>query len=303
MTSANHVTPRDIDLLRSLDYSPLTARQLLKLSATFPVPFTVERKARARLQRLTAAGQVRRWPMVAIAGRGGPANTYSLTLQGYRLLHGIEASRPSKRAFSPIGIAHQLHTHALGEFLVHTLVAAAGSGIAVTGYCRENSIRLTAGREAVSPDTGFQLEAPACTPLSFFVELDTGSERLESAKAVESWQRKIRVYEAVQDEVPTRFRVLVVCTGSRERTTRILALAGNLARNPGRRLFYAVHLDDYLAAEDALFGPCFTDHRGQHVGLVPAAWNRGVHASLGSSFEPSPDVGVREAERAVAVGI
>ncbi len=273
MTSASHVTPRDLDLLRALEFSPLTARQLLKLSATFPVPFTAERKARARLQRLTAAGQVRRWPLMAIAGRGGPANTYNLTLEGYRLLHGLEATRPSKRAFSPVGIAHQLHTHALGDFLVHTLVLAHRNGITLGGHYRENAIRLTAGSEAVSPDTSFQLQAAEASPLSFFVELDTGSERLQSQKAVESWQRKIRVYEAVQDEVPHRFRVLVVCTGSRERMNRILALAATLARNPGRRLFYAVHLNDYLAAE-SLLTASFTDHRGGRVALIPAGTAR-----------------------------
>jgi hypothetical protein len=271
MTSLRTVTPRDLDLLRALDYGPLTARQLLKLSTTFPVPFTVERKLRMRLQRLGDSGQVRRWPLLAIAGRGAPSNAYSLTLEGYRLLHGLDAGRPSKRAFSPVGLAHQLHTHALGEFLVETVAAAKRCAITFGSFYRENAIRLAAGGEAVSPDASFQLDPQGAMPLSFFVELDTGSERLQSTKAVESWQRKIRVYEAVQDESPLRFRVLIVCTGSRERLTRILDLSRTLARNPSRHLFVGIHLDDYMASANVLTEPCFVDHHGQGVSLVPVA--------------------------------
>ncbi len=44
MTSLCLVTPRDRDLFQALDRSPLTIRQLLKLSTTFAYPFTTERR-------------------------------------------------------------------------------------------------------------------------------------------------------------------------------------------------------------------------------------------------------------------
>ena len=105
-TPAPLVTPRDLDVFQALDHCPLTARQLLRLSRTFERPFTSERKLRARLHLLAAAGRVCRWPL-AIAGRGGSPNYYTLSRRGYVLLYGAEAQAPSRRAFRPVGIAHQ----------------------------------------------------------------------------------------------------------------------------------------------------------------------------------------------------
>src|SRR5262249_55054209 len=99
------VTPRDIDILSALEMSPLTARQLLRLSETFALPFTTERKVRGRMLTLAESARVLRWPY-AIAGRGCPT-AYSLTREGYRILYGTEAAEPAKRAFRPVGIAHQ----------------------------------------------------------------------------------------------------------------------------------------------------------------------------------------------------
>src|SRR5438128_444078 len=122
MTSLSLLTPRDLDLLQALDHVPMTARQLLKLSETFALPFTNERKVRGRLQLLTESGRVRRWPL-AIAGRGIP-NYYTLTLHGYRLLNGPDTALPAKRNFGPVAIGHQQHTVALADFIVHTAVCA-----------------------------------------------------------------------------------------------------------------------------------------------------------------------------------
>src|SRR5436309_917247 len=97
------VTPRDLEVFQALDHCPLTARQLLRLSRTFETPFTSERKLRARLHRLAAAGRVCRWPL-AIAGRGGSPNYYTLSRRGFALLYGSQAPAPSRRAFRPVGI-------------------------------------------------------------------------------------------------------------------------------------------------------------------------------------------------------
>jgi hypothetical protein len=267
-TRTTLLTPRDIDILQSLDRCPLTARQLLKMSAAFTSPFTNERKVRARLQQLAACGRVRAWPLLS-AGHGVP-NYYTLSRRGYELLYGSDAAPPSKRAFRAVGLAHQQHTYWLAEFIVHTAVCAHRAGIAFTGFCRENTLRLEVGEEHLYPDCAFVLRTNEGQEFQFLVELDNRTERIRSDKDADSWQRKIRLYEALQDRSPQRFRVLAVATrSSHERTRHILDLAAELARNPGRSLFYGITLDQYLGHADALQSPTFLDHRGRQVPLVP----------------------------------
>jgi len=261
------VTDRDLDLLEALDRCPLTARQLLKVSRTFRRPFTSERKARARLQRLRTAGRVRSWPLL-VAARGG--NYYTLAREGYRLLYGPAALPPARRSFGPVGVAHQQHTHALAEFIVHAAVGAHEAGVHLGGFCRENSVRLAVGPESLAPDCAFQVQAADGGTFQFFVELDNRSERIRSAKDADSWQRKIRLYEAFQDACPRRFRVLAVCTRGGERLGHILGAAASLARNPARSLFYAISLPEFLHQAAPLTSTCFLDHRGRRVALVPA---------------------------------
>src|SRR5713226_23401 len=97
------VTPRDIDLFQALDRCPLTVRQLLKLSTTFAYPFTTERRVQERLQKLCAAGRVRRW-RYATAGQGA-LSYYTLALLGYRLLQGHDTAPPGRGHFGPVGVA------------------------------------------------------------------------------------------------------------------------------------------------------------------------------------------------------
>src|SRR5882757_7335364 len=98
-------TPRDRDLFQALDRSPLTVRQLLTLSETFTYPFTTERRVQERLQKLCAAGRVRRW-LYATAGQGA-VSYYTLSPLGYRLLHGDDAQDPGRGLFAPVGVARQ----------------------------------------------------------------------------------------------------------------------------------------------------------------------------------------------------
>lgn len=261
------ITPRDLDLLDALDRCPLTARQLLKLSTAFDNPFTNERKIRARLQHLAESGRVRRWPY-AIAGRGAP-HYYMLTLQGYRLLHGANAESGGKRPFGPIGIAHQQHTFAIAEFVVHLSVAAHKAGLRVTNFARENSVCLSDGKDRIYPDNGFTLEGDAIPPFHFYLELDNGTERIRSSKETASWEKKIRVYEAEQDRSPTRFRVLAVAARGLGRIPHILGAAATLARDPKRSLVYGTSLAGFLAEEQPLTSTCFRDHRGGAVAMVP----------------------------------
>ena len=264
------LTSRDIEILLALDRCPLTVRQLLKLSETFRQQrFTSPRSVQERLQKLHEAGWVRRWPY-ATASRTGTPDYCKLTLLGYRLVYGERAQPPTKRYFNEVALAHQHHTHSLSEFVVHTAVAAHRQCIAMKSFSRENTLRLQVGQENLFPDCAFELHTHDAQQFNFLVELDNGTERVRSDKDAESWQRKIRLYEQLQDQTfPHRFRVLVVTTRSRERLDHILAVAAEHARNPRRSLFYAVHLDDYLSQSDATRHPCFRDHRGRPVPLIP----------------------------------
>lgn len=267
VTPQRLVTTRDLDVLTALARCPLTSDQLLKLSATFARPFTDLRRVRERLQILTAAGRVRQW-RYATADRGAP-NYYTLSPLGYRILHGDDAVPPAKRSFSPIGIARQHHTRSLAEFIVHTAVSAHCTNVSLSGFYRENTLRLSIGDESLFPDCGFQLIDPDGRAFSFFVEVDGGTERIRSAMDLDSWERKLRLYDRFQDQATRLFRVLIISIHSTLRVEHILDAAARLQRNPHRSLFYGIDLPAYLAETEPLHAPCFRDHHGKPVHLVP----------------------------------
>lgn len=260
------LTERDLEILAALDRSPLTIEQLLKVSRAFPEPFASESRVRGRLQALRQAGWVRRWQYATVS-RGGAPDYYKLTLAGYRLLYGPEFEPLTKRAFAEVGLAHQHHTRSLADFIVHTVVCSHARGLPVVDFCRENTLQLKIGEEYLFPDCAFRIRLPD-QQFNFVVELDNGTERVRSQKDTDSWERKIRLYEAYQDQAASRFRLLIVSTRSRARAEYIRHTAASLTRHPDRRLFLSVHLDDYIAETDAVCRPCFTDHRGIAAAMI-----------------------------------
>lgn len=260
-------TPRDIGLLSALERSPLTVEQLLKLSATFAYPFTTDRRVQERLQRLVAAGRVRRW-LYATAGRGA-LSYYTLSPLGFRLMHGEDTLLPSRFRFGPVGIARQAHVRALAEAIVHLLVAAHRSSVAVQNFRPENALHLRIGVESLFPDGAFDVVMPDRT-FHYFVELDNCTETIHGAQHVESWQKKIAFYERLQDTVKERFRVLAVTTGEGKRLANILKCAASLARNPRRCTVYGTSLVDLLAEDKPLTQSCFLNHTGKRVALLPS---------------------------------
>lgn len=266
-TPTPRLTERDLDLFAGLAHAPLTVRQILKLSEAFVAPFTTERRLQDRLQTLGAAGYVRRWPY-ATTGQGR-LYYHRLSPTAYRVLYGHSEPLPHPRAFGPVGIARHEHTFALAEFLVQTHVAAHRSGILVTKIFSENQLCLTAGEAQLYPDLPLMLRTPDRHEFTFYTEIDMGSERIHSVQNVESWERKIRFYEALADTSPDRFRVLAVTRKGTERLEHILAAASALARYPNRCLLYGIALPAYLAAPAALTAPCFRDHQGRPVSLIP----------------------------------
>lgn len=264
------VTLRDLEMLRALDYAPLTARQLEKLSETWEEPFSSARLARERMQRLGEAKLVT-FDRYAILDRGQPEHYYLLTRSGYQLLHGPDSQPPTKGYFSAAALARQPHQRAISDFIVQTICCAHRSGVRFTGFYRENSVRLTAGNKSVYPDASFALVTGDQTVLRFFVELDNSTERVRSQKETDSIERKIRTYDAVQDRSPDeRFRVLFISAqNSQERLDHILEAAADITSNRERTLFYGVTLAGYLATSFSVTSPIFLDHRGDRQSLVP----------------------------------
>lgn len=261
------LTPRDENLFRALTRAPLTVRQLLKVSSTFDAPFTSERRLQDRLHRLWRGRLLRRWQYATT--ELGAQYYYTLSPESYRLLHGADVRLPNSRAFGPVGLARQHHTRALADFIVHTTLAAHAAAVSLTDFHRENSLCLSVRDQHLYPDCSFTLAVPGRPLLRFYVELDNGTEPLTSARERESWEQKLRFYEAYHQSRRERFRVLGLVTRSRERLQNVVETAARTISNPRRVLFYAICLRDYLAQEAPLHTPCFLDQRGAAAALVP----------------------------------
>lgn len=257
---------RDIDLFAALDRCPLTVRQIRALSVTFCSSFGSDRRLQDRLALLTQSGLLHRFRYMSAEGSG--QYYYTLSPESYRVLHGTHADLPSGGMFQTVGIARQHHTHRLADFIVHTQIAAWQSGVTVGSFIRENQLRLTAANDHLSPDCSFTLALPNRPPFLFYAELDNSTEPLTSPRERDSWIRKLRIYEALQDASPTRFRVLGLVTRSVKRLENIAALAASVAKNPQRSIFYGVYLPDYLGDPMPLTASLFSDHRGMRVSLV-----------------------------------
>lgn len=248
----------------------VTALQILKLSGTFEQPFGSERMVRERLQSLGAEGWVRS-SYYAMAAQGAAPKYYFLTATGFAMLHGPDVLPVGKRSFAPLPVTRHRHSRALADFVVHTCVAAHASGARLANFYPENRLQLHVDGETFSPDGAFELHTPSGSQLNFVLEIDCGTERVISPHDVDSWQRKIRLYDRLQDlNHPHRFRVLVVCTGGRQRIDHILTAAKKLYRNAQRTLLCGVTLEAYLAQPDAVRVSVFSDHLQRRVALVPA---------------------------------
>lgn len=262
------LTARDEEIFRALDRCPLTVRQLRRLSCTFSVEFGSDRYVQTRLAQLTRAGLLRRFRYASLAGSG--QFYYTLTPESFYLIHGDDAALPGPGAFREVGIARHHHTACLADFIVHTVMSAHVAGVTVGDFTRENALKLTIAGEDLFPDASFTLTLPDRLPFLFYVELDNSTEPLASPRARDSWLKKLRFYEELQNSSASRFRVLGIVTRSKARLQNIAALAASVAANPQRSLFLGAHHADFLANERPLTSPLFSDHRGLHVSLLPA---------------------------------
>ena len=268
MATANiFLTARDYGILRAVERCPLTVRQLKALSVTFATRFCSDRRLQDRLAQLTRAGLLRRFRYAATEGSG--PFYFMLSTESFRLLHGQDVPLPSPAMFREVGIGRQNHSHRLADFVVRTIVAAHELQVTIESMTRENALRLSIGEENLYPDGSFTVTVPGRPPFLFYVELDNSTEVLTSPTQRESWLRKLRFYEALQNSTPTRFRVLGLVTRSQKRLENIAMLAASVAANPQRSLFYGAYLPNYLQHATPLTAPLFTDHRGLHISLIP----------------------------------
>lgn len=265
-SARRHITARDLELLRALDWGPKTARQMLKLSATWSEPFQALRTIRQRLQYLSEARLIKTYCYAGI-GLSGQEQYYVATRTAYKLLFGPEEEPPTKYYAAPVGLARQTHTRALAEFLIHVATAAHQQGISARDIHRENFVKLEAAGETIRPDSAFELVLPTGQRLRYFVELDCGTETIHSDSARVTIAKKLRVYDAVRDASP-RFHVLFVCT-SRARRQHILESVAAVQKNLDRKLFLATTLYDFLSAHGPLTAPILQDHRLEPQSLVP----------------------------------
>jgi hypothetical protein len=265
------VTERDIDILTALDRVPLTAQQMLSLSETFSEPFQSERTVRERLQALCDAGWIR-FEFYALATAGGSPKYYFLTQTGYRILYGPKALPPTKTHFSPLALPRQHHTRALADFLVHLLRASHRTGVRVTDFYRENTLKLSIGGDTLYPDSSFQLVVDD-QPLNFLVEIDNHTETIRSQKDTESWEKKLRLYDRLQDTITNRFRVLAVTTRSTDRLRHILSAAAGVFRNTDRKLVYGIDLPTFIGEEQPLHRSVFRDHFGRATALIASRFS------------------------------
>lgn len=281
-----HITERDLELLAAIDFHPLTAEQLLRLSDTFEEPFTQLRLLQRRLKRLSDAGFVRSRPFATTTGAS--PHYFKLTRVGFRALHGEREPLPTRRFFEEIAQGHHHHTRCLGDFLVHTMVHAGSCGAVLRNFTRENDLRIESDGLTLFPDCTFQLALPGGQVFSYLVELDNGSERIRSAINTESIERKIRGYDAYQSRFhaldPMRPVVLFITTRSSERTRHILDAARQSMNNPNRTVFLAAELRTFLTASNPLFDVCLTDNRGRKRGLLPTNAMRPMPAPASSSL-------------------
>jgi hypothetical protein len=259
-------TARDQQIHEALALTPLDTQQLLRMSETFDQPFINDRTLRERMHEHTEAGWVQRFTYATT--QSGKLNYYKLTPTGYRLLNGPNTPMPKPSAFREVSPALQRHTRHLADIIVQTNVHARRLGMTIVEQHGENQLPLTLGDRMQKPDYSFRL-ATRDGPLTFYDELDEGSEPITSTRQRESLEARIRFHEDFQNATGERYRVRVFFAKASVRMVQFLALARKYAAKQ-RIIFLAVILDDYLKHGSPLTSPMFLDHFNRLQTVVPA---------------------------------
>lgn len=263
-------TPRDVDILRSLDLCPLESKDLLALSGTFAQPFHSLDRVRRTLKRLEAAGQVRSWRYAMSPESGGSAPLYyKLTLDGYRTLHRSElAMPPTKRYLSEIGFGRHFHQQSLSRYIVRTHIAAHQQNLRIIDSFPENTFRIETPYGPLFPDRRFTVVTSTGGRFVNCVELDNSTETLVSRTDVDSIELKMKKYLHNLKENNYGYRVQFIVTRSAERVKHIRQLAAKMQPPVQFAPFYVVLLAEYLDAENPFLDPIFTSSRSARIALL-----------------------------------
>ena len=260
------LTHRDHELLAVLARGPHDTNQLLTISQRFQNPFTDITYLRKRLSGLTTAGWIRSWPYATTGP--GVLRYFKLTRNGWLLLFGDAADMPPRSFFESVPLASQPHIRSLADFIIHTDVAARRSDVTFTDFFRDGEVQISVNGSNLIPDAGFTLVEATGRRCNFLVELDNSTERIRTQKHIESWTRKIDLYDALQYQTNERFRLLIVACKSRDRVANVLRFARQRVRNAQRTLCSGVFLDDYLHCTDPLARPVFVSQLGRETSLL-----------------------------------
>jgi hypothetical protein len=272
MTKQFHlqISDRDIEILSCLDHAPFTPSQLFSFSQTFTRPFGNPQNLRRRLRELKRVGLVQSY-QYAIANNGRAPSYFKLTRTGFKVLFGHHSALPKRRYFESISDSHHHHTHCLSEFIVALQLACSRNDFALKKMTRENSVCIETKPFRLFPDCTFQISVGK-KQFNYVVELDNGTERIRSARDVESIERKIRGYEAFQSQFgpsdAERFIVLFVTTRSQQRLDHMLDAVDDLTLNSQRTNFLGTSLEAFRKADNPFAENIWLDHNGRKRPLI-----------------------------------
>jgi hypothetical protein len=234
-TSVRHrgwrITSRDVDMLVAIYRFRFLTRQLVEwafFSSEGGNFDTRSSLAARRLQALHHAGYVQRLLLPMFPGAGRSPFVYALSSRGADTVAGrlavdgddIDWSRRHNRTTA----FFMEHTLAIARLWASLVAALRGSEIVVNRWIGEGELRRLQTRVfdypsyrwlPLRPDGYFEMRLPDDSRMSFFVEVDMGTETNER------FVRKICAYERYhrdgfeRDYDRSRFEVLVVTSGSK----------------------------------------------------------------------------------------
>ena len=263
------LTDRDHEALGALQQLPLTSDQLFRLSQTFQTPFPSERVLRRRMQRLAEEGMVRRF-FFAFPSNGRNPAYWRLTRGAFRLINQLSGTSPLPRRsmFGAMGVSLHFHTNRLCEVVVNMLIAAHREVVVVQSLNLESHLAIDSDHW-ITPDATLELQTSDGRNYTFFVELDTATERIATRQRLpSSIQKKLEQYERYRKTCSEQFRVLFVTTSSQQRATNILRFSDTLTNNRAACCVYATHLPRLVESSNCLLDQVFEDHQLNAVSLV-----------------------------------
>ena len=122
----------------------------------------------------------------------------------------------------------------------------------------------------VIPDATLELQSNRGKTYRFFVELDTGSERVDTDQVIpSSVKKKLEFYERYRLVHGNSFRVLFVTTSSNQRADNILSFSNTMTNNRAAQMVYAAFFGDLQNQSDWIAESVFQNHRLEPVTLIP----------------------------------